>query len=822
MPRFAAAAIAWPLCCLSSTAGFAPQRFRTREKRFTATARQQEHVVVVPDEDSRLWDAQQKPSSGIDEDFAPMLHPTVRSDDSQRRKLIGTIISTIAISASASPFVAPAMASIPEIDSSGNLFTPKADMLMGGSTAARGIPLARSSIQRSAGELQLQEGLYEPRFVTYLARFLLNYEPSAQAYWTSQGYGLSWDTSSSMSSSTMMNDSTNDQILFAAFAQSVEVGLADYFSGPFGSYSSVTAAVAGLSATQPAPSQKTRVDGVLRKANQTRRRLPWFLAFLESAPTTTPASALTAISKAKQGVLNLYSLLKARYNSDSAKRQLALLFTMISDPRLQPVSEIRQLLGEVDNCTLFAINLNNTEPTMNGKPLDAEAGFRYYSKYETPQIRIEPPAPLGDAYSPAKAVPIMKCTGRVLRIIVTDGGDGYDVSGDKDPPTVTLITGRALPKIAKAAAILTRSGQIESIVVLNPGEGYRRLPLVRIDGPTKKGGRVAKAYAELEYAVAGVSITDPGNGYVSNEAPEVDIEPPRIGLGDWVVFDSMERPRATTVLVFPDGTPAQPMVSTELSSQSIERIQRDPLALLPSTVRPEKVLRDGIVYYALGLDAAMFAEPQTNRALYRAFDPIFGGIGRVPVTVKASALTVSEYARLALSGAVCTVAVRTVLNPLELIKTKQQLQTDVELLDFANARIEKIVAETQQSTRGINNATTGQRLGTFDLIKAMVDLRGINSLFQSLDVTFLASLVFGSFGFGATELFRRSFAEHGDGSGSEFTLLLAASAATVLTAAAASPFEVLRVRSMGLVEAKPWKDVLQDFLVRSLTFLLRF
>ena len=57
---------------------------------------------------------------------------------------------------------------------------------------------------------------------------------------------------------------------------------------------------------------------------------------------------------------------------------------------------------------------------------------------------------------------------------------------------------------------------------------------------------------------------------------------------------------------------------------------------------------------------------------YRAYDPIFGGVGAVPVTKGAIALKASEYGRLALSGAVCTVLVRTALNPLELIKTKQQ------------------------------------------------------------------------------------------------------------------------------------------------------
>jgi solute carrier family 25 phosphate transporter 3 len=108
------------------------------------------------------------------------------------------------------------------------------------------------------------------------------------------------------------------------------------------------------------------------------------------------------------------------------------------------------------------------------------------------------------------------------------------------------------------------------------------------------------------------------------------------------------------------------------------------------------------------------------------------------------------------------------------------------------------------------------KIGTVDLIKNLVALRGPRALFQGADITFLASLVFGSLGFGATELFRRSFTmtffTDGGGTNSEVILLLAATAATVITSAAASPFELLRVRSMGLIESKPWTAVLGDFL----------
>jgi hypothetical protein len=213
------------------------------------------------------------------------------------------------------------------------------------------------------------------------------------------------------------------------------------------------------------------------------------------------------------------------------------------------------------------------------------------------------------------------------------------------------------------------------------------------------------------------------------------------------------------------------------------------------------------------------------------------------------ALSASEYARLALSGALCTVVVRTALNPLELIKTKQQLQNDDELSKFARERLNrKVKSSDQESSKAhvspsmdkhhestistnttLSNAqdvdlatkTTSEskvKIGTIDMVTSLIELRGFKSLFQSADITFLASIMFGSFGFGATELFRRSFTawffNDSDGTGSQTVLLLfAAALGTVVTAAAASPFEVLRVRSMGQLVPQGWTAVLEDFLV---------
>lgn len=145
----------------------------------------------------------------------------------------------------------PARAGLPEIDSTGQLYSPRSEMLSGGSAAARGIPAA------GARRPQLRPGetiqsIYETRFVAYLSRFLLNFDPSLNAWWMKQGLpsGGDDDDAAATTGEDAPRPSAADerrqrrkqqrrraQDVFAEFAESVEVGLADYFSGPCGSYS---------------------------------------------------------------------------------------------------------------------------------------------------------------------------------------------------------------------------------------------------------------------------------------------------------------------------------------------------------------------------------------------------------------------------------------------------------------------------------------------------------------------------------------------------------------------------------------------------------
>jgi hypothetical protein len=521
-------------------------------------------------------------------------------------------------------------------------------------------------------------------------------------------------------------------------------------------------------------------------------------------------------------------------------------------------------------------------------------------------VNIEDPPALGDSFKPAEALPLLRPTSRVLRITLTDGGSGYTAS-----PQVTILSLYS-SRPCQAIAVLDRKGRVESVLVLDPGYGYggpnAAPPQIVIEPPKGKNstvGRQATAVAEMEYEVYGVKILKGGNGYVSTEPPSVMLSPP-MDDPDWYL-DVQEQPQmrimtdrkrewmkmVVTEMVYADGNVAysakgKARAVIGINDAILNRLERDPLELLPSAMRPEKKVTSDTQrpFYIIPSVAAI---PQFVAVLsprYRATDPVFGSVGRVPVTKGAVALTASEYGRLAISGAVCTVLVRTALNPLELVKTKLQLQNDAELLNFARSRVQPpptppspfkspslalSQSAVQMDANGVHteslprvqmsssaaptilprsdgvavlemtevlpaggevkggevNATTAANtveepkvnVGTLDILRSMVALRGPMSLFQSADITFLASLVFGSFGFGATELFRRSFALHFLGvegaaeQGSEIVLLLAAAVATVVTAAAASPFEVLRVRSMGQVESKSWTQVLQEYIV---------
>lgn len=364
----------------------------------------------------------------------------------------------------------------------------------------------------------------------------------------------------------------------------------------------------------------------------------------------------------------------------------------------------------------------------------------------------------------------------------------------------------------------------------------------------------ASAVAELEYKVSGVDVVDGGSGYLFDQPPEVSWNLPVDA--DWFVTQKSQgieednqlvtarvsKMRSSTSDITVDtGAVRRGKSELVVDVDILRKLQSDPITLIPCYIRPQftKFAADGETVIKKGFYAipSLPLPPMNAKIpspLYRSFDPLFGGVGKAPVTKSALELSPEQYTRLSLSGAICTVLVRTALNPLELVKTKVQLGNDKEILDFARQKaVKKNVgmknaertdaghaesdSNSENAALDVNKNETA-KIGTMDVVNSLVEIRGPLSLFQSADITFYTSVVFGLFGFGATELFRRSFSAiffdetAASGDTNEFVLLAAAGIGTLLTCAAGAPFEILRVRSMSAVEATSVKPVLQSFV----------
>ena len=120
------------------------------------------------------------------------------SSISRRQLLVMATTATIFQQTSQTKLMNPAYASSEVDRSSGELFSPKSVMLGGGgSDEARGKSLP-SRIRSSSNEKKVFanrdnssiQPLYNTRFITYLARFLLNFDPAARAWWEKVGKGI--------------------------------------------------------------------------------------------------------------------------------------------------------------------------------------------------------------------------------------------------------------------------------------------------------------------------------------------------------------------------------------------------------------------------------------------------------------------------------------------------------------------------------------------------------------------------------------------------------------------------------------------------------
>jgi len=167
------------------------------------------------------------------------MNADIRRDDDllNRRDATSRMISAAMIPISLLPLYPQSSdAGVPEIDAkSGFLYFPKEKMLGGGgSDLTRGIKLqsregtmSTNSFIGGTKTIGLLQTVYDTRFITYLTRFLLNFDEGAKSWWNEQDFPESTYRDGLQSIK---------QIKFGEFAESVEIGLVDYFLGPYGSY----------------------------------------------------------------------------------------------------------------------------------------------------------------------------------------------------------------------------------------------------------------------------------------------------------------------------------------------------------------------------------------------------------------------------------------------------------------------------------------------------------------------------------------------------------------------------------------------------------
>ena len=209
--------------------------------------------------------------------------------------------------------------------------------------------------------------------------------------------------------------------------------------------------------------------------------------------------------------------------------------------------------------------------------------------------------------------------------------------------TITIIGNCITP--ARAIPILSREGQIDEIIILDPGSGYIDIPIIRISPPPRPKKQkfnnnkviVAKATAKLEYKISdNIEILQKGNGYIYDQLPNITISKPDTYM-DWITpeklnYDStnahfeIERITSNPIYIPKSNNDINNNI---LSQNVIKLFKKDITSLLPNTIRPKYInntytLDDILPQSSLSISSSSLFQNKKN--YYRAIDPIFGPI----------------------------------------------------------------------------------------------------------------------------------------------------------------------------------------------------
>mmetsp|Transcript_1454 Transcript_1454/g.2638 ORF Transcript_1454/g.2638 Transcript_1454/m.2638 type:complete len:958 (-) Transcript_1454:283-3156(-) len=546
--------------------------------------------------------------------------------------------------------------------------------------------------KRFGNSLSEPERIYPISFITYLSRFLLVFDDECQQWWYNQARAIPPKSSKEDVESIRLRQ-------FGQFAASVEVGLIDF---------------EGKEGEGGKKGVKKLIDSLAKRYGPSSLN-----SSAGASSEDSPSSATKALSDRE--------ILKSK----EALRQIGLLFSLLTE--YQPVDCITQILAAGDDAKIDTVIM-----------MDGGAGYPPPA-YTTPDVKFPDPPTLGTDFkgSIAKGKAIMKESGRVLKVELTQGGKGYlnapsveisyadggDTEGGRIQATAQAYLGKKKLK-----------GSVERVELLDPGMGYSSLGdiTVTISPPEGSDGVTATAKAILEYAITGIEIVDGGSGYAAEKAINIVIDPPPKAAsgssGSRSAFAvAYPKGKSTSYESF-IGSGSNSVVSASLSNVDTTQWMTGPtssqlLALLPSGFGLQ--YDDALERYILSRSSSSnnwddILGGSLEGQKFKPINPIFGFRGRSPIE-REKTLDILKVAKFMASGAICSSIAHGILIPIDVVKTKVQTKPDV-------------------YNSGI--------IGTF---KKVLDEEGAATFLDGWEPTFVGYFLAGAVAFFLTEYFRRYY-----------------------------------------------------------------
>eukprot|EP00532_Pseudo-nitzschia_australis_P007217 CAMPEP_0168167636 /NCGR_PEP_ID=MMETSP0139_2-20121125/2646_1 /TAXON_ID=44445 /ORGANISM="Pseudo-nitzschia australis, Strain 10249 10 AB" /LENGTH=771 /DNA_ID=CAMNT_0008084873 /DNA_START=516 /DNA_END=2831 /DNA_ORIENTATION=- len=485
--------------------------------------------------------------------------------------------------------------------------------------------------KRSKFRVTDAEKRYNVSFVTYLSRFLLIFDPNAQQWWMDRAKEIPGSTSRQK-----IFDIREGQ--FARFSASVEVGLQeDDFVGEDG--------------------PRRLLQSLLNQFGTPK------------GDADTPSGTSTRDESDK-----------FTKEAKEARRQLALMFGLLEDS--QPTEEITMLLASIDNGSIAAVELDEGARS---------AGLlRGFSPEVTPIVEFPVPE-AGSSFNQATGKAILKPTGGLLRIEILDGGEGYAQPPDISEDLADILVGGEAAMIDTTIA----KGILKNIKIVKNGSGYNQDHVLemKLKPPHKRGGKPAVIRIIPEMEITKIELNEIGSGYavekpvkvtlvskVGGESQLIGVGYPKGNMGSFISawqpsennkMRNFERTLTKEEIKVISGAssggslPPAPFPDKASSSQQL-------LALLPQGFGLEYDTKKK--YYVLSVDKEYqkLYPAMALKAPNRPLVPDFGPRGRSPIE-RNQRIDVSTFLRFCLSGAICCSCVNAALTPLDVIKTKVQI-----------------------------------------------------------------------------------------------------------------------------------------------------